>query len=278
MQIYEFTQQLGNWTQTKGPLHGRLAAAFVHAIEQGLILPGTRVPSERTLAEALTLSRTTVLTAYNDLKADGWLESRIGSGTRVSKRRASAARHQTHSATVNGSSTVNLFQINGAEMVNFASCAIAPLAELPRELFSTDADTQNALLAQSSYMPLGLPLLRAAVARTYTKQGLPTTSEQILPTSGAQQAISLITSLYIQRGDAVLVENPTYFGALDVFRLAGARLSAAPIGLEHVLAPMLRDRVLAAGPRLIYFNPHVSESNRGDYAGFYAAMCRCHGR
>jgi DNA-binding transcriptional MocR family regulator len=255
MQIYEFTQQLGNWTQTKGPLHGRLAAAFVHAIEQGLILPGTRVPSERTLAEALTLSRTTVLTAYNDLKADGWLESRIGSGTRVSKRRASAARHQTHSATVNGSSTVNLLQINGAEMVDFAIGATVPLAELPRELFSTDADTQNALLAGRSYMPLGLPLLRAAIARTYTKQGLPTTSEQILPTSGAQQAISLITSLYIQRGDAVLVENPTYFGALDVFRLAGARLSPATVGLEHVLAPMLRDRVLAAGPRLIYLTP-----------------------
>src|ERR1700690_2881788 len=98
MDANALVQQLGNWTQGKGSLHRRLSAAFERAVEQGLILPGTRVPAERTLAEALSLSRTTVLTAYTNLKADGWLDSRTGSGTWVSKLRASAARHQTHSA------------------------------------------------------------------------------------------------------------------------------------------------------------------------------------
>ena len=248
-------QQLGNWTQAKGSLHRRLTAAFEHAIEQGMILPGTRVPAERSLAEALALSRTTVLTSYNNLKADGWLESRTGSGTWVSKRRASAARHQTHSAIVDGTSTVNLLEVGGTEMLDFALGCSVPLTELPGELFVLKPDTLEALLGGRSYMPLGLPQLRADVARLYTRQGLPTTSEEILITSGTQQALSLITSLYIQRGDAVLVENPTYFGALDVFRLAGARLSPLPVGLEHVQGSTLRDRLLAAGPRLMYLTP-----------------------
>jgi DNA-binding transcriptional MocR family regulator len=255
MEINEITQQLGNWQQAKGPLHRRLSVAFEHAIEQGLILPGTRVPAERSLAKALSLSRTTVLAAYNTLKEERWLESRTGSGTWVSSGRASAARHRTHAAAVSGASTVNVLQINDADVVDFGAGITAPLAELPKELFFPDAETQNALLAERGYMSVGLPRLRAAIARLYTKSGLPTVTEQILITSGAQQAISLIASLYIQRGDAVLVENPTFFGALDAFRLAGARLSPVPVGPDHVQASMVRDRILSAGPRLIYLTP-----------------------
>jgi DNA-binding transcriptional MocR family regulator len=255
MEAHALAQQLGNWTLLKGPLHGRLSAAFERAIGQGLIVPGTRVPSERALAAALVLSRTTVLTAYDNLKADGWLESRAGSGTWVSKRHASAAVHETHSAIVNGTSTVNLLEIEGAEILDLAMGSTLPLAELPGEMFVIDSETQKALLAGRGYMPLGLPRLRAALALMYTRQGLPTASEQILVTSGAQQALSLIAALYVQRGDTVLVENPTYFGALDVFRLAGARLSPVPVGPDHVLESMLRDRILASGPRLMYLTP-----------------------
>lgn len=255
MDVHAVIQQLGNWTLAKGPLHGRLSAAFEQAIGQGLIVPGTRLPSERALAEALALSRTTVLTAYNNLKAEGWLESRTGSGTWVSKRRASAAVHETHAGIVSGTSTVNLLEIDGAEILDFAMGSTLPLAALRKEMYLVDNETQEALLAGRGYMPLGLPRLRTAVARMYTSQGLPTASDQILVTSGAQQALSLIAALYVQRGDTVLVENPTYFGALDVFRLAGARLSPVPVGPDHVLEPMLRDRITSNGPRLMYLTP-----------------------
>ena len=252
MDFNALVQQLGNWTQAKGSLHGRLRTALEQAIQRGLILPGTRLPAERTLAEALALSRTTVLTAYNNLKAEGWVESRTGSGTWVTRRRASAAQHQAHAETVHATSTMHLIQVDSAAMVDFAAGTTLPLNELPAEMFVPDPEMQDFLLSERSYMPLGLPRLRAAVARMYAGQGLPTTSEQVLITTGAQQAISLITSLYIQRGDAVLVENPTYFGALDAFRLAGARLSPVPVGPEHVERAMLRDRPVAAGARLMY--------------------------
>lgn len=255
METTAIVQQLGNWTQARGPLHERLSAAFVQAIGRGAILPGTRLPAERVLAEALALSRTTVLTAFHTLKSEGWLESRTGSGTWVNASRASEMRHQRHSAVVEATATVNVMQIDGTETIDLATGSTAPLAELPREMFSIDGDMQDVLLRERSYMPLGLPQMRGAVAQFYTRQGLPTTSEQILITSGAQQAISLIAALYVQRGDTVLVESPTYFGALDVFRLAGARLAGVPVGAEHVPAAMLRDRILAAGPRLMYLTP-----------------------
>ena len=255
METAAIVQQLGNWTQAKGPLHGRLSAAFVQAIGRGAILPGTRLPAERILAEALALSRTTVLAAFHTLKSEGWLESRTGSGTWVNSSRAAEMRHRRHSAAVDATATVNVMQLDSAETIDLASGSTAPLAELPRELFSIDAGMQNALLRERSYMPPGLPQMRAAVAQFYTQQGLPTSSDQILITSGAQQAISLAASLYVQRGDTVLVESPTYFGALDVFRLAGARLAGVPVGPEHVPAAMLRDRIVAAGPRLIYLTP-----------------------
>ena len=80
MEINEITRVLGNWTDAKGSLHSRLGEALERGIEQGLILPGTRLPAERTLAKALTLSRTTVLTAYSNLKADGWLRAALAAG------------------------------------------------------------------------------------------------------------------------------------------------------------------------------------------------------
>jgi DNA-binding transcriptional MocR family regulator len=82
-----------------------------------------------------------------------------------------------------------------------------------------------ASLAQYGYVPQGLPELRQAIAEHYTRRGLRTRPEHILVTSGAQQAIGLLATLLLQRGDTVILENPTFFGAIDTFRAAGAHLA-----------------------------------------------------
>jgi DNA-binding transcriptional MocR family regulator len=247
--------RLGNWTEARGPLHSRLEVALQTAIQHGALTPGMRLPAERSLAEALALSRTTVLAAYTTLKSDGWLESRPGSGTWVCGRPAAEARQQAHDATIADSSTLNLLQIADSDLIDFAAGTTQPLADLPRELYSISAALQDSLLAERHYMPLGYPPLRQAIAAFYTSRGLRTTANQILVTEGAQQAISLVSSTYVQRGDTVLVENPTYFGALDVFRFAGARLAPVAVGPDHVKANELRDRLLASGARLVYLTP-----------------------
>src|SRR5690349_19515974 len=80
---------LGKWTVGDGPVYRRLARALEAAIDRGELGPGTRLPSERALSTALALSRTTVVSAYEELRAAERVESRRGSGTRV---RGSAAR------------------------------------------------------------------------------------------------------------------------------------------------------------------------------------------
>ena len=79
---------IGDWSTAAGPLYSRLARAMQSAIEAGELAAGTRLPPERPLAQALGVSRTTVVLAYGKLRERGLLESRQGSGTWVPRRTA----------------------------------------------------------------------------------------------------------------------------------------------------------------------------------------------
>lgn len=251
METESIVRVLGNWSTRRGPLHHRLTSALEDAMKQGLLPSGTRVPAERNLAEALAISRTTVVAAYNTLRTDGWFESRLGSGTWVCAQRARIAFERTQAEALSRSSLMNLLLADG-EAIDLALGVPMPLAEFAQQMFSVPPDVATRFHSERSLMPLGLPALREAIAHHYARQGFATTADHIIVTSGAQQGISLITSLFVQRGDTVLVENPAYFGALEAFRLAGARLADLPIGRQHVDPQLFRDRIAANGPRLTY--------------------------
>jgi DNA-binding transcriptional MocR family regulator len=111
------------------------------------------------------------------------------------------------------------------------------------------------LLRGHGYMPLGLPALRAAIAAHLERAGLPTRSEQVLVTSGAQQAIALIANLLVETGDSVVLEDPTYPGAIDAFTSYGARLTGVPLDSEGLSFEPLRDAVVRTSPRAVYLIP-----------------------
>ncbi len=258
MEVDSLVRSLGPWPSGKGPLQQKLARALMRAIRNGTVSPGLRVPSERTLAQALTLSRTTVIAAYGALREAGWLESRPGSGTWVSARSpaVAAARGAAHLSALASSPLLGLLAHREEDgLIDFALGAPLPLAELPAELFTLPADQYAALVRDHRYYPLGLPALRQAVAAYYSAAGLDTNQEQILITNGAQFAIALCAASYLQRGDSVLVEDPAYFGALDAFSTAGARVSPLPVGADGVAPALLRDRIAATAARLVYLSP-----------------------
>ena len=126
---------------------------------------------------------------------------------------------------------------------------------LSLESFTLSEHTLASLLTTPGYAPLGLPELRQAIARYFEQAGLPTRAEHILVTSGAQQALSLAATFYVQRGDVVLVENPTFFGALDTFRALGARLIPVPVDREGVRVDVLERALGTCLPRLLYLTP-----------------------
>ncbi|MFJ9898488.1 PLP-dependent aminotransferase family protein [Streptomyces sp. NPDC091280] len=143
------------------------------------------------------------------------------------------------------------------EVINFAGGLPAP------ELFDAAgiAAAYQAVLAETPARALqyatteGEPVLRAALAARTAARGLPTEADDLLVTTGSQQALSLLATALLEPGDVVLVENPCYLAALQVFAFAGARVVAVP-GDENGLDPeALEELVVRERPKLLYTVP-----------------------
>jgi DNA-binding transcriptional MocR family regulator len=253
-----FIALLGSWTDRPGPVYQRLAEAMRAAIERGEIPPGTRLPSERALADRLAVSRTTVVSAYQQLRSGQWVESRQGSGTRVrgSARGPLAARLREDPAGSFRRHPVYRSLVEGpGGTIEFLGAHLPAPEILNREALRIDPAALAEVLRGPGYLPMGLPALRQAIARHLTRSGMETSEEQVLVTHGAQQAIGLAGALFVERGDAVVVENPTYLGSIDIFTGLSARLVSVPVGGDAAWVARLKETVARAAPRLIYLMP-----------------------
>ena len=228
-----------------GPPSGRPLYAALARTLRGLVLDGrlplrTRLPAERDLAAALGVSRTTVTSAYDALRTEGYVESRQGAGSWTSLPGGSppVARH----GLAEDRTLIDLGAVAPAAPSRFGESVAAAVAELPR------------FAAGTGYEPLGLPELREAVARRYTERGVPTLPEQILVTTGAQNGLCLILQALVRPGDAVLIESPTYPHALDAFRRAQARLVPAGVNAGWDLE-LMAGGMRQAAVRLAYLIP-----------------------
>jgi DNA-binding transcriptional MocR family regulator len=248
---------LANFPRGEGPLYQQLAQTITLAVERSDLLPGTRLPPERSLAGALKLSRTTVVQAYARLREAGTVESRHGSGTWV--RRAgktgwpSPQEHEVSSAFRRNVVFRSLIERAG-DAISFVSAQLPPLPEVDAALKAVARKGVAGLGKGEGYFPMGLPALRKAVAAHLSRTGLPTRQEQVLITNGAQQAISLVAGLLVARGEAVVTEDPTYIGAIDVLFSAGARVLAVPGAADDLDLDRLR-ALMAMRPRLLYLVP-----------------------
>ncbi|MGW0753789.1 aminotransferase-like domain-containing protein [Streptomyces sp. NPDC002587] len=160
--------------------------------------------------------------------------------------------------SVGGSPVREILALTGRHgIVSFAGGLPAP------ELFDTEGlrTAYDAAFSASARRALqystteGAPELRAAVARRATARGLATGEDDVIVTSGSQQALTLITSALIEPGDVVLVENPTYLAALQCFALAGARVVAVPCDEEGLIPEALAEAVVRERPKLLYTIP-----------------------
>ncbi|MEX1162388.1 MAG: PLP-dependent aminotransferase family protein [Nitriliruptor sp.] len=248
-----------------GPLYRQLADALRQAVDRGEIPLGTVLPPERALARALAVSRATVVAAYDRLKTDGWLESRQGSGTWVRT-------PDEGDAGSDAVATGRLFLSVGggeqrsgpgepaddapADVVDLSVAAVTGSPIVNEVLASLTPEDIAPLTAHHGYVPQGLRALRDHVAQRFTDDGLPTGAEQVVVTTGAHQGISLVARQLLRPGDTVLVESPTFPGALDVFRRFGARPVPVPVDEHGVRVDLLEDLIVRSDPRLFYVSPH----------------------
>lgn len=232
---------LEGWLALPGPRYARLGEALRKAIREGRLGARDPLPPERTLAALVGVSRTTVVAAYDALAAEGWIERRQGSGTRVAA--AAPRRHRV----------LTLRTPAGGVAGDLDFTIAVPLLDDDQraELASFGPDA----FADAAYHPLGLPALRDALAARYCAEGLPTRPDQILVTTGAQQGISLAIAAFLRPRDACLIESPTFFGAIDALRAAGARLVGVPVGEEGVDPGQFASLLTARQPRLAFLTP-----------------------
>lgn len=249
-----------DWRLGDGRLYSRLASALGRQIAQGALAAFTTLPPERSVAKQLRVSRTTVVAAYQVLRRQGLLETRRGSGTWVTAAQPRDAEDAMNAnASLDSSRSPELVNLSkqDASTISFAMANLPALDLVSQTLSSLHDDPEMArCLRTHGYVGCGLPKLRQTIAAHYGNQGLPSTQEQILVTTGAQQAISLVASLFVSHGDTVIVEDPTYSGAIDAFRTAGARLVVVPFDSDGSLCiDVLRTLAMRTRPRLIYVVP-----------------------
>lgn len=250
--LVDFVAALGPWSDSPGPLFKKLGRAVASAVDRGALCDGDRLPSERTLARALAIGRGTAVAAYDVLVADGLLQRRRGSGTyvRVSDqpplppgREGSALVHRL----VERSDPTS-------DLVDLSISVLRDTGNLSRTAITTD--DLRSVIPDTGYSPWGLATLRRAVAAHITSWGLATDEHQVVITTGAQQAISAAAACWVRPGDTVVVDDPTYPGALAAFIQAGARVVGAAVDEYGVRLDALEAR-LATKPALVYLQSSV---------------------
>ena len=238
------------------------------AILDGRLRPGARLPATRDLASAYRLSRATIVTAFDQLKSEGYVDGRTGSGTYVSQvlpeqlldvrgprtekrlphRRVSLSSYARRLQPFRGTTPrpMRAFRANQPALDLFPTTLWAQVAARRLRRVSTN------LLAGGE--ALGYRPLREAVADYLnSSRGVMCTADQVLILSGAQEALDRTARILLNPGEPVWMEEPGYPGAAVVFRALGARICPVPVDAEGL--DLDRGRKKWKSARLAYVTP-----------------------
>ncbi|HEY9627548.1 MAG TPA: PLP-dependent aminotransferase family protein [Coleofasciculaceae cyanobacterium] len=259
------------------PLHAQLYAELQQAILTGRLLPSQRIPSTRSLAQSLSISRTTVTQSYEQLLSEGYLEAIVGSGTYVC---AQLPDDLLYSQQVEPSTQQTALPIQFSQqgkrlaeipclLPSEPKAAISfrygrpALKDFPlnlwRKLLSRHCTATSDWLDYASdfrgYYPLREAIARY-VARARAVQCAP---DQIILTNGTQQALDLVMRLLIDPGEVIAVEDPGYLSARRVFLSYGASLHPVPVDESGLQVDQLTregtEKAQIQKIRLVYVTP-----------------------
>lgn len=272
MRRHEFTFALD--PRARNPLFVQISAAVAADIARGRLRPGDAVPGTRTLARTLGVHRSTVVAAYAELSAQGWVATRAGAATVVSARppvvkprrfgpksllRLGAPKRPGFAFEAPSSRTFSLPKLPPGGLYLWGGVPdlrLVPVDLLARAYRSV-ARRKGRTLFDYSNDAYGHASLRAALARLVSEaRGLSAEPESVMITRGSQMALDLVARSLIRPGDVVAVEALGYQNAVRVFQRAGATVVPIPVD-EHgfdvaALVTLTRRRPV----RLVYVTPH----------------------
>ena len=242
------------------------------AILDGRLKAGARMPSTRSLASQYSLSRGTVVAAFDQLQSEGYTHTRIGSGTYVALQVTGLAVSERGTLDLPSGSRPSKASLSkwGQRYVTKAAVTPAPLHVgcafrdyepaidlFPTELWARVASRVLRRAPRSLYgkgNPRGHPPLRRAIAEYIgSSRGVRCSPEQIIVTAGTQQALDLLGRFLIDPGDKIWMEDPGYPGASQAFLSAGGRLVPVPVDQDGLIVKA--GRKLAPQAKVAYVTP-----------------------
>jgi len=270
---------------SRTPLHHQVEEYLRQAINSGSLTAGTRLPATRQLAADLGVSRATIEAAYADLRADGLIASRMGSGNYVlapaklklgrrvpnadgptdtlewsawqrSLREAAAESQPMASGPPAGSPAADFIDLAAGT----GDPALFPVDDFRRVLHNVMRRDGGRAVDYGDYRGYA-PLRRTIAGLLSASSGMVADPDEILITAGSQQAIALATGTLTVPGDTVITESPTYARALELFRALGLRIVGVPVdgqGMDVDALERLLADLAAAGvqPKLVYTMPN----------------------
>jgi len=252
------------------PLYRQIAQHLEEMIHSGRLPESFRLPPERRLADALGVNRSTVLNAYRELKAGGLVGAHVGRGTAVVPQPARRARAPHTGALRWGqlfSKTATRVQdpllrdlLELTERSDVISLSIGlpapellPVQTLSRIVEQLMREVGAPLL---SHCPTeGHTPLRESLSQWIATRGIHCNVAEVLVLSGSQQGLDLVARVLLDPGDVVVVEEPSYIGALQVFAAAQARVVSVPADAQGICTDTLASVLERQRPKLIYTLP-----------------------
>lgn len=258
----------------KIPLYRQIENHIRTAILSGNLQVGTKLPAVRQMSKDLAVNRITIETAYDLLEADGLIEKKVGSGTFV------LPIHKTAQPNKNEEESkwplwqqgplgrikpevTDLEQFNETlqppeNPIRFAGGVGDPnlfpvneFGKIIQKIIKKDGVIGLSYGEPNGYLPL-----RQTICRILANQGLQTNPENILITTGSQQAINLVTQLLLKPGDIVLTECPSYSGALDLFNAHHLHTIRIPVDEDGMRIDLVEEKLQQHHPKLIYTIPN----------------------
>ncbi|ASR41621.1 PLP-dependent aminotransferase family protein [Ligilactobacillus agilis] len=234
------------------PLYVQLYQQLADLIRAGKIVENYRLPAIRKLAQSLEVNPGTVVNAYKELEKNGFIYSKLGSGSYVAKQ-------EQLSESFNLPLGVTEVDDNQADYLDLTTVSLSPDLVSVKD-FQTAIDQvlktagSYAFSAQESqgYYPL-----RQALCSELAKSSIYTAPQNVQIISGAQQGIDIIARTLLKHGDTVLVENPTYPGALAAFRACGAKIIDVKMTADGMDMEEAETKIRLYRPKLIYTMPNV---------------------
>ncbi|MBL4934277.1 PLP-dependent aminotransferase family protein [Clostridium sp. YIM B02515] len=243
---------------------------FSDRILSGLFKDGQQLPSIRTLSKELNISPMTIVKAYNELEKNGLAVTIQGKGTYVNQRNnieklnsfpehndfqwqmgipdyLSRSQFQSNSNLTYGNNMYNL----SIASINYK---LLPTADILKDSLNL---TERNIEYLAQYPPVqGDHEFRNVLSNYLKSKEISTAPENILITSGSQQGISLIASTFVGPGDIVVMETPTYPGAIDLFKSRGAVILTVPVDNEGMRTDILISLCDKHSPKIIYTMPN----------------------